>query len=520
METSERIRQQFETLVREAYRASEDVGEEVEQLLRDGREHPLDEGEMLKLLSKVVNVLRCSAVERGDEVTAKALEGDTEEIVQRIAQSRSKVMSGEPSSASRVRRIQLVKRNDVAVSSVRPTPIFQGREVPMNQGYVKTNDIQLWDKNERLDIHLAQFRNNNGREPTPEELLSIMLSDMDLPGVTGGDQFKIEELARSIAVNGIKKPPIIDLDGTLLDGNRRVTACYYILNSDEFDSEAKRRADYIQVWQLTEHATSDDRNAVVVASNFEPDHKMEWPEYVKAKKVYQEWQTRLALEQRAPGRKRETEMKKDLSMDFALGPRTDIVNRYIRMVTWADDFEEYHTIDKGRDTYAVKHRANEYFQYFDELSKGETRGPTEDKVGGVGYHLRQDDSLREAAFDVLFRGLFKNWTEIRDLKYVYDNEEARERLVKARSEPDEDEARDHLEVALDTARTRRADVRAVGANSRIKNFVKWLEEVPPRELRDNVHTENLQRLLKALELVEPMVKLILQDHGEGKRERD
>lgn len=514
MESTESTKYEFEALIREAYRASEDVGEEVEQLLRDGREHPLDEGESLQLISEVVDVLRRSAVERGDEVTAKALDGDTAEVVQRIMRSRSEGISGTGSSDPRTTQVHLFERNGVKVGPVRPSPIFQGRRVPMQQGYVKTRDIQLWDRNERLDIHLGQFRNNNGREPTPEELLSIMLSELKLPGVTGDDQFKIEDLARSIAVNGIKKAPIIDLDGTLLDGNRRVTACYYILNNDEFDSEAKSLASEIRVWQLTEYATSDDRNAVVVASNFEPDHKMDWPEYVKARKVYQEWQTRLAHEPRAPGRQRETEMKKALSMDFALGPRTDIVNRYIRMVTWADDFEEYHTIDKGRDDYEVKHRANEYFQYFDELSKGETRGPSEDKVGGVGYHLRQDDSLREAAFDVLFRGLFKNWTEIRDLKYVYDNEEARERLVKARSEPDQEEARDHLEVALDTARTRRADVRAVGANSRIKNFVTWLEEIPPRELRDNVQTDNLQRLLKALELVEPMVDSVLRDRGE------
>lgn len=516
METSERARQEFEALVREAYRASEDVGEEVEQILRDGREHPLDEEEASQLLSRVVGVLRRSAVERGDEVTAKALEGDTEEVVRRIVRSRSRATSGEANSAHRAAQVQLFGSNGVEVDAVRPPAIFQGREVPMKQGYVKTRDIQLWDKNERLDIHLAQFRTANNREPTPEELLSIMLSDMDLPGVAGDDQFKIEELARSIAVNGIKKAPIIDLDGTLLDGNRRVTACYYILNSDEFDSEAKRRADEVRVWQLTEHATSDDRNAVVVASNFEPDHKIDWPEYVKAKKVYQEWQTRLALEARTPGRKREIEMKKALSMDFALGPRTDIVTRYIRMVTWADAFEEYHTIDKGRDTYAVRHRANQYFQYFDELSKGEATAPSGDKVGGVGYLLRQDDSMREAAFDLLFRGLFKNWTEIRDLKYVYDNDEARERMVKARSEPDEEEARDHLEIALDTARTRRADVRAVGANSRIKNFVKWLEEVPPKELRDNVSTGNLQGLLEALKLVEPMVESILKDREDGR----
>ncbi len=164
-----------------------------------------------------------------------------------------------------------------------------------------------------------------------------MLGKMSLPGLTEEDQFEISDLARSIAANGVRKPPIIDREGNLLDGNRRVTACYYILNSSDFDAEQRKRAEWIQVWQLTEHATEDDREAVIVSLNFEPDHKQDWPEYVKARKVYEHWQALLALEGRAnPEPARQKEIRKDIARKFAIAP--DYVARYIGMVELASEF--------------------------------------------------------------------------------------------------------------------------------------------------------------------------------------
>src|SRR5262249_27708765 len=155
-------------------------------------------------------------------------------------------------------------------------------------GFVRVRDIPLWDENERLEIHLAQFREQHGRSPRPEELLDIMLGRLQLPGLADedrDDQFKILSLARSIASNGVRRPPILDVDGPPRDGTRRLAACQLILESDEFGIEEKRRAEWVFVWQLTEHADDTDRGAVVVAMNFEPDNKQEWPAYIKARKV-------------------------------------------------------------------------------------------------------------------------------------------------------------------------------------------------------------------------------------------
>ena len=496
------IQREFDAVIKAAKRVSSDIAKEVEDILQAGREAPMGHGEACELLTKVVNLLKRSTERRGDKAGAASLSGGVDSIVKTVVEARNRIEGRVVRVVKEPRRVSLSARNGIPVSAVKPRPWFHGRAVAVNSGFVKTTDIGLWDKNERLDIHLGQFCQKNGRAPNAEELLDIMLSKMSLPGISDGDQFAIEELARSIAVNGVRKPPIIDIDGTLLDGNRRVAACRYILSSDEFDSDAKARAEYIFVWQLTEHATDDERHAVVVSLNFEPDCKQDWPEYVKARKVYDEWQSLLALEPRLPGPQRQAEMKRDLSKKFALGPDTATVNRYLKMVDWANEFETYHTTERRKDTYEVKHKANRYFQYFDEMAKGA-------KAGGVAYALNQDEAFKNLVFDLLFDGKFRNWRQIRELKLIFDSAEAQEALRKAKAEADPDLAEEHLENAMTIARSARAEMREVGANTRIEGFIKWLEELPVRAFRDSIKPENLRGLLRALKLVEKQAQTIL-----------
>jgi len=323
------------------------------------------------------------------------------------------------------------------------------------------------------------------------------------------------ELARSIANNGVRKPPILDTDGTLLDGNRRVSACYYILNSDEFTVEQKKRAEYIFCWQLTEHATEDDRTRVVVSLNFEPDCKEEWPQYVRARKVFEAWMDMLAASYPTPNAKKQAQMKRELSQRFALGPNTNTVNRFLRMVQWADDFEEYQIGECNRDPYEVKHRANEKFQYFDELSKGTS-------PGSVAYSLNEDEPLKHLVFELLYQRKFRNFAQIRNIKYLGSNQEAREILRKARDlevKPNDEDAlenaQDMVEEAIAIVRTKRAEERGLGANTRIETFVQFLEDLPVKAFRDEITPENLRKLLNALSLVRTYAEDVVGDDTRG-----
>lgn len=491
----------LEALIMAAHKISSDVGSEVEAALKDGREKPLSTDEATRILTKVIGLLRRKMAMKGDAVAVASLEGDIDTLVADMVKTRDRLRT-----PAKPKRLTLVARNGIELGPVQPRPCFHGKEVAVIGGFVKTTDINLWSNNERLEIHLGQFQQQNKREPQPDEILAIMLSKMVLPGITEVDQFHIETLARSVSINGVRKPPILDVDGTPLDGNRRIAACYYILNSDEFDTDQKRRAEYIFVWQLTEHATDAEREAVVVSLNFESDCKVDWPEYVKARKVHEEWEAMLTLEPREPSSQRQVQMKKALSTKFALGPNTHEVNRYLKMVEWAKAFEEYHINVRGKDTYEAQHRASKEFQYFDELAKGAT-------TEGVAHALRQDEGFKHTVFDLLYDGKFKNWRQIRELKLIHGNEEAREELAKARREPDKELAEDYLENAVAIGRTKKAELRELGANTRIESFVAWLEELPLRAFRDRITKENLQRLREAFKLVDVQATAILDEAG-------
>lgn len=494
------VRSEFRILIEEAYRASADLGEEVDRVLQLGEDDPLTRQEIERLLTRVITVLRRSAEHRGDSATASVLEGNIPQIIERVMRARERFGAGieVDREDTNHKKVELVTKSGIQPYPVKPSPFFHGRQVPVIAGFVKTTDIQLWDENQRLDIHLGQFEKEMGRKPGSEDVLEIMLGKMTLPGVSQQDQFKITDLARSIAANGVRTPPIIDVDGTLLDGNRRMAACHYILHSDEFNLVEKGRAEYVLVWQLTEHATDDDRNAVVVSLNFEEDLKEPWPEYVKARNIWEEWQTMLALEPRHPSYQRQLQLRKELSKQFAMGPDPSRITRYIRMVDMSNEFVQHHVYG-SKDEYAVKHRANEEFQYFDELTKGPN-------PGGVWHTLNQDEKLKGLVFDLLLQDKFKNWTLVRHLKHV--NENVREQLARARDESDLDMAQDLVEDVL-TEADRQHKERLHSPDVRIENFVRWLLGLPIKAFSEEISTANLLRLLEALKLVEQHVKACL-----------
>jgi hypothetical protein len=495
IEITTEVSEELARLLAEAESAAGDPDDMTIQLLREGTARPLSVDDAIALLDRVVARIEAGAAARDDAQLIEAIRRTRDSLRQRVVADRGGAGRSHSGSSGRRPRVVLEADGDIGVRPVYPRPTFHGREIPMNSGFVDVRDIRLWADNERLEVHVEQFRRIWGRDPEPHELLDIMCSKAQLPGLEDeNDQFEIVALARSIASNGVRRPPVIDLDGTLLDGNRRIAACHWVLASDEFDIEQKRRAQRIFVWQLTEHADPGDRERVVVALNFERDLKQDWPEYVKARKVAEEWQSILALEPTRPSKNRAAELKRELSMDFALGPETTVVNRYIKMVDLADEFEEHQSSDRGHDPSAVKHAASRYFQYFDELTKGQ-------KPGQVAYTLNQDDALRHLVFDLLYQGKFSSWRQVRKLKYAGDNEEMVEQLRLARDMEDAEDAQDKVEFAMSLGETASRETRELGANTRIRAFTDWLTSLPLGSFESQaVHPDNIERLLKALVL--------------------
>lgn len=351
------------------------------------------------------------------------------------------------------------------VRAVRPTPNFIGHDVALTEGFANTLDILFWEDNLRLKLDLDNFRRRESRDPDPDELRLMLWPKGELPK---DDLYKIIPLADDIAARGVQTPPVIDFWGTAWDGNRRLAACRYILTSNDYTTEEKGRARRIRVWQTDEHATKDQIDAIVTSLNFGADFKLPWPEYVRARQVYDAYVDRRDGEasRHVLSDRDETKIRQEIGNAF--GIKTGAVTRYCRMVVWALDFEDYHR-EQDRDEVEIANRTNMLFQYFYELDSG--RG--EDKLA---VKLRNDEGFRAIVFDLMFDGKFKNWAQIRELRRVYDSPEALDELKQAHRETSSSTGRVHVNQAIDLARQRSVALRQAGRGDELARITTWLND--------------------------------------------
>ena len=48
---------------------------------------------------------------------------------------------------------------------VRPTPVFHGSRITVDEGFVDVKQLRLWESNKRLSIHVGQFTKTHGATP-------------------------------------------------------------------------------------------------------------------------------------------------------------------------------------------------------------------------------------------------------------------------------------------------------------------------------------------------------------------
>ena len=489
------------------------VQQEFLRLLGLARDLPEDlEAEVTELISE-------AAADPVDAVEAKA-------VVDRVlARLEEHIADDDPAigvvrAAAHVLRGRLTGSNNGRVSArtrlsaalseerepVKPSPRFAGRTIPMYRFLVDPRNPRLWIENDRIEVHVEQFRKVHGRDPDDDELFRILSSKEQLPGVVDEDEFDLDDLAEDIAAFGLERPPILDQDGQIRDGNRRIAACRLILIAPEYSDEAKERVRRIEAHQLSEHASEEDVDWVVTTLNFRKDQKKEWSDYIKARKIYKEWQRMTTLRPDATAREL-ADMRKDLARRFAMGNRTDAVARYIRMVDLAEEFESFMVDERNEDPFTVRHRAMERFQFFDELTKGRQR------TQGPAHALEQSDRLRELVFDLLYQGKFQNWSLVRDLKYAADNNDVMDELERARALVDDDKkkAQRMVKNALVEARQSSPEAVETSADLRISQFVAWLAKMSPASYDRSVSLESLKNLQRALRLVDSMVDRMIDE---------
>jgi hypothetical protein len=366
--TPEQLAEGLETLITQAETLSADYADVVQDAIRSARDEPLNDVDARKLFVRILTILRTTGRELDADQSAAVAQQIRAEAAALVA-GRPRLVRAAPVPGGPVVSGGLVfhSRNGLAPRAVLPVQTFNGQPIMLTEGYVDVNTLPLWMENHRVQLHVSEFRELNHRDPDPDELLRIMRG-FGLPGLEKEDPFKLRELAGSIARKGVERPPICAWDGEPKDGNRRIAASRMVLEDPEFTAEQKDRARWIRVWQAPEGTTEDQFEAIVVALNFEPDHKQDWQEYVKARLVVQRYRTLKEDIRGGYTEKQALDLRKRVADQFAIEHRE--VKRYLDMVQWSEDFEDYHTAERGLDAAAVRYKANDVFQWFYEVQAG------------------------------------------------------------------------------------------------------------------------------------------------------
>lgn len=379
-----------------------------------------------------------------------------------------------------------------------PASTFLGKSIALQEGFVKTEEIDFWRENKRLAIDIENFRRREGRAPDAEDLKYMLWPK---GASSKADPYDIGELADDIAARGVLTPPVIDYWGTAWDGNRRLAACLYVLTSDEYNDVQKDRARRVRVWQTDMHATKDQIDAIVTSLNFGKDFKKQWPEYIRARQVYDAWVELHDIEasKRILNDRDETKIRQRVARRF--GIKTNEVTRYCKLVTWAIEFEDFHR-EQGREESELDTRTAELVQYFVELDAGMPG----DKLAN---RFENDEGFRAIVFDLLFDGKIKNWQQVRELRKVYDTPEAMEQLKDAHAAPNKAVGRQGVEDAVTIAKRKSAESRQAGKGVELASIAKWLREDVTLSVLSKLDIDVLRDFRDATRAVDGMITALV-----------
>src|SRR3954447_26672760 len=206
------VQREFVRLMALARDLPEDLEADVAALVDEAANSPVDEEEARGIVERVMARLE-------ERI------GDDDPAI-RVVRTAAQVLRGQLSGSDNGRdALEVTVRNFLTAPDspqpVIPSPRFAGRIVPMLRFKVDPRDPRLWIDNDRIEVHVEQFRKVHGKDPDDQELFRILTSKEQLAGVPSEDEFDIEDLAEDIAAFGLERPPILDQQGQIRDGNRR-----------------------------------------------------------------------------------------------------------------------------------------------------------------------------------------------------------------------------------------------------------------------------------------------------------
>lgn len=351
--------------------------------------------------------------------------------------------------------------------------LYNGRRIMVWEGCVKVDSIAGWVENPRIELEKKKYLSKIGqREITQDEIFTLMKNDPEV---------KLKDLRDDIIKNGLREPLTLSFSGKLLDGNRRFFAVKYALEGMPLTDPNRQDLEIVNVHILSENATQEDEQNVLVEENFSASLKIEWPDYVKARKVIDSYEEDgLSIEQLsqkfswAKSKIRETLRIHEIISDFIVYATSEI------------DHSDEHGGGLGLSEHEAETLAAKNYQFFNEAQKS------------FFDPLKSDIDFKFQFFKWIADSKFSSFPEVRVAYKAWQHPEAKSVLL----QPDPSAAKSAKAILDYNARVVQS---ADEAAARIETFIKFLKELTAEEIQ-RVPVPITKKLEDALDLVVKLSK--------------
>jgi hypothetical protein len=346
--------------------------------------------------------------------------------------------------------------------------LYNGRRIMVWEGRIKIESIIGWVENPRIELEKKKYLSKIGaREINQDEIFSLMKNDPDV---------KLKELRDDIIKNGLREPLTLSFNGKLLDGNRRFFAVKYALDGMLLTDPNRQDLEVVDVHVLSENATQEDEQNVLVEENFSASLKIEWPDYVKARKVINASEddglTIDQLSQKFSWAK--SKIRETLRIN-------EIISDFIIYATSSIDPEDEHGGGLGLSEQEAETLAAKNYQFFNEAQKS------------FFDPLKSDIDFKFQFFKWVASSKFSSFPEVRIAYKAWQHPEAKSVLL----QPDPSAAKSAKAILDYNSRVVQS---ADEAAARIETFVKFLNELTAEEIQ-KIPNKTSKKLEEALGLV-------------------
>ena len=365
-------------------------------------------------------------------------------------------MTTTPSFLSKIPKPQIKQR------------LYNGRKILVWEGRIKIELIQAWVENPRIELEKKKYLSKVGqREITDDEIFTLMKNDSDV---------KLKDLRDDIIKNGLREPLTLSFSAKLLDGNRRFFAIKYALEGMAQTDPNRQDLETVDVHVLSEIATEEDEQNVLVEENFSASLKIEWPDYVKARKVINAYEGDcLTIDQLSSKFSwAKSKIKETIKIH-------EIITDFIVYATSGIDHSDETGGGLGLSEQEAEALAAKNYQFFNEAQKS------------FYDSLKSDIDFKIQFFKWIAESKFSSFPEVRIAYKVWQHPEAKSIIL----QPDPAAAKSAKAILDYDSRVVRSDAEA---EARIENFVKFLKELTAGEFQ-KIPSQTALKLEAALGLV-------------------